>query len=602
MKHTTMGRVNVNRGRGWALGWLGVLALVGGGLGGVLGAGCVGAPKCEAHQDCLQSEWCEQWSGRCKPNPCLERGAGELVECHGERLVTCDATGMPAVTECGEPGCDPAREGCRDCVPFSGKYCDATSIRNCDKDGVGVLVEECPLGCELHDPDGADGAGVPEPRCKPCEPGEVGCYDDLLVECDADGEPLSIVPCSWGCDGGRLDCDECRPSTHTCRNIKYAVRCGADGLIIEDEHCEYACVEEGAPGESARCTECDPGTTACQGDDEVTCDAEGYVASRESCPHGCNPDRERCNECSPGQDACEGDERVVCNADGEITFTESCAYGCDSGRVECNECVPSQMACEGDTQVTCGADGRVDSQRSCLLGCYAAEGRCYEFVPANLTAGDLTAGTADLSVTDPAAAVVIDTTACTVTVDGADETSAAARTASQANGVDLCVLPYRNVVLYAPVTVGGDGALALVASGQITISNEVDGSAYGAQAGPGGASAGDGYAGNGQEPSCTQYEGGGGGGGGNAAAGGDGGDDKDSSPLRLGGDGGPAIGDASLSPLYAGGAGGECGARPGSAGGGGGAIQLAAGVRVRLSVTMACFRPRLRRSLDARNL
>jgi hypothetical protein len=442
---------------------------------------------------------------------------------------------------------------------------------------VGVLVEQCALGCELYDEDGEGGA-EPEPQCKPCEPGEVGCYDDRLVECDASGEPLSITPCPFGCDGGRSACDECRPATRQCHEGDVRVDCSSDGLIEDQQSCDYACLEEAGEG---RCTDCHPGITHCEQGDEITCDAQGRVASRQVCEYGCNVNTGRCNECVPGQEACQDGNRIACNVDGEITFSQSCAYGCNADRVECNECVPSQTACDGDTLVTCDADGYIDGTRHCALGCLAAEQRCYTFTPTNLTSADLEAGTTGLLAADPSDTVVIDTGSCSVAVNGADVTPPAARTTSMGNGFSLCVLPFDGVLLYSPVTVSGNRGLALLARGQIVLHDLMDASGHLHQPGPGGASSGDGFAANGGTPDCTQFTGGGGGGGGHAGAGGSGGTSS-TNPVLPGGAGGGEITDPGLSPIYPGGAGGECPGRPDTGGGGGGGIILAAGRSIQI--------------------
>ncbi|HUG61606.1 MAG TPA: hypothetical protein VMP03_07160 [Methylomirabilota bacterium] len=258
---------------------------------------------------------------------------------------------------------------------------------------------------------------------------------------------------------------------------------------------------------------------------------------------------------NPGTQACSGDGNAleVCSGTGELTV-EQCEYGCQAGA--CNACTPSTIACQDDAVVTCTANGDIEQSVACALGCTAdPDPRCLVLEPSNLPAATCdTAANLDLIYADSAE---IDTdTACTSLV-------------VQADAPDICVVRGRNVTIAAGVTirVTGGRALAIVATGDLTLDGTLDSSAIATGAGPG--AVGDGIGGAGG------VDGDGGGGAGHHTSGGMGG----TGPLAgaSGGVAGTSFGLDTLVPLRGGSGGGQAGgASQTQGGGGGGAVQLVA--------------------------
>jgi len=82
-----------------------------------------------------------------------------------------------------------------------------------------------------------------------------------------------------------------------------------------------------------------PGEIICQGNEAITCDVAGDVASTEECDTGagyyCFPEM-GCIQCYPGQLWCDGLDVVECSADGLTTTVvdtcdEAAGYVCEAG-------------------------------------------------------------------------------------------------------------------------------------------------------------------------------------------------------------------------------------------------------------------------------
>jgi hypothetical protein len=158
---------------------------------------------------------------------------------------------------------------------------------------------------------------------------------------------------------------------------------------------------------------------------------------------------------------------------------------------------------------------------------------------------------------------------------------------------DICVIVRHNITFDtgSTVNVTGSRALALVATGTMTLKGTVDASASGTTGGPGSMLSGSGVGGSATalpDAGESTPANAGGGGGGFGMMGGSGGDDSSPSacnngtaPCAVKGDFGNVQGVITLVPLYAGSSGGVNSAKSGSPrqglpGGGGGAVQLVA--------------------------
>lgn len=243
-------------------------------------------------------------------------------------------------------------------------------------------------------------------------------------------------------------------------------------------------------------------------------------------------------------------------------------------------CPPGTLdLCTADTHLTCDAQGSITAMETCNLGCNPTEPRCNKLAPSNglATAFDEAAQSPDLILMG---AATIDTDSGAITDQSGSRTPP---TSSLTTGlpIGVFVVKAKNVTLNN-VSVTGSKALAIVASGTITVTGRITVSARRDVSGPGsldaacraggaGATAGNGIAG--------------GGGGGFGTVGGKGG--NGGVPSVQGGTAGAISGTVEIVPLR----GGCPGGHPSSQtldvdpalpdpGGGGGAIQLVAGTEI----------------------
>jgi hypothetical protein len=239
---------------------------------------------------------------------------------------------------------------------------------------------------------------------------------------------------------------------------------------------------------------------------------------------------------------------------------------------------------------------------TCPLGCNQALKRCNRLKPSNFDATSLY----DLSQADLSQGGDLELNTDSGEVrQGGNVVRAGGNAGTEKNGIYWGVVPqpgYPEVSVFGvaklsvqggeKLVVNGARALALYATGDVSLAGSVtsipDGTAAGAGGYNGGSGASDGA-------SCQGGEGGkgeswssrdsGGGGGGHKAKGGDGGDSDGSIPPRDGGTGGTPVGTDTLVPLR-GGCGGGGGGDGGAGGGGGGALQISANGTIAVSGTI----------------
>lgn len=238
--------------------------------------------------------------------------------------------------------------------------------------------------------------------------------------------------------------------------------------------------------------------------------------------------------------------------------------------------------CTADTHLTCDAQGAITATETCALGCNPTEPRCNKLAPSNglTVAFDEAAQAPDLLLVG---AATIDTDAGSITDEGGVRTPP---TSSLTAGLPIGVFVIKaKDVRLNNVQVTGTKALAIVASGTMTIRGVVSVSARRDISGPGSLDNACRAGSSPAVPSGNVNGFGGGGGGGFGTAGGKGG--NGGNPVILGGTAGPVAGNVELVPLR----GGCPGGHPNGGlldtdpvapdpGGGGGAIQLVAGTEI----------------------
>ena len=258
---------------------------------------------------------------------------------------------------------------------------------------------------------------------RPCG-ADQDCGDDPSYTCDA-VENLCVTlgdPClgegrASPCAAGASDCSEqCRVCTEgvwsDCRSLAgdecvpgATTACAGGDLQIcniqgffETVSCGgFGCNDQAAP---ARCNECDAGTTRCDGDVFVTCDAEGLVAARELCAVGndcasltCDPTAGcEVTGVAPNGSPCPGLDGARC--------TSSCIDGacvdatppvCDDGNECTDDACDDALGCIEPFSAAGAACAGADADR-CNSSCDGA-GACREAVPVDCEMGPCSADT-----------------------------------------------------------------------------------------------------------------------------------------------------------------------------------------------------------------
>jgi hypothetical protein len=455
-----------------------------------------------------------------------------FIECQGSAAIRCAANGRDRTAQdCGTPGCNASQKRCNVCTPAETYCADPATLATCGPDGLTASDAACDEGCN---------SAVSPAICNHCAPGISFCLDaDTVRSCDNQGNAQSDTDCLNGCtptSSSAAQCNQCSPGAVLgCADTSHQSRCKSDGTGPEMIDCANGCSGDGI------CNVCDPDSQVCSdANTSTTCNAAGTDTTDMQCGFGCSAGA--CNACNPSTTECQGNKLVVCSAAGTTSSSNTCTYGCDA--------TATPNACKSPTLVPSNL-----YDASVVL------------MPANPCE---TVTVQDLSV-PVAGSLTINTD-----VDG----SVCTRVKSQLGSLpEICVMVRRNISFGAAstVTVTGSRALALVATGTISLAGTIDVSADGPVGGPGSlaASASQNAAANGMPNGESTPGNAGGGGGGFGMAGGTGG----SAPGTSAGSGGVVQGMVSIVPLRSGSSGGTNSAlsgtpRQGLPGGGGGALQI----------------------------
>lgn len=202
------------------------------------------------------------------------------------------------------------------------------------------------------------------------------------------------------------------------------------------------------------------------------CDVNGDIAGEpNTCIEG---------QCEPNAIAgCQGDDLVTCNANGTNFETAECEFGCQGtdAQASCNLCEPNTATCDGDSISYCGADGRVASMENCAGKCVAdPEARCTHIVPRYLPNVCDSRASSDLEIEN------------TASFDTNLDANCNGGIILQAGGPNICVVRHTKIVLAASaeLRVVGNRALALVADEELVVDGYLNVSAGDQINGPGG--------------------------------------------------------------------------------------------------------------------
>jgi hypothetical protein len=328
----------------------------------------------------------------CRP-PVCQRGplSGTEFRCQGTVLQRCNDqhTGYDTLNTCATPGlCNAGLgfSGCQApaCAPGQTR-CSGDFLQVCNDQRTGFdNLERCGQGaCDSSAGRCSDPCIVGSARCN--SQGQLEECRDRLV-----GRQITAL-CSSPqlCDAMARACRQPPPGC-TADGVHQCVRQGANTLlqVCSDGRSRFATVDTCSGGEI-----CDPNNAApnqnvcdqcaqnsqptCQGDDLVSCSADGITPTRVTCPNGCQvvdigPDR--CRNCVLGSATCDGAGLLVCVSSGATnefrerracTTAASCQAtltACNAGRngENCNcrpgVCSAGQRDCQGNQPVRCSDD------------------------------------------------------------------------------------------------------------------------------------------------------------------------------------------------------------------------------------------------------
>jgi hypothetical protein len=465
-----------------------------------------------------------------------------FIECKGAAAIRCAANGRDRQSQdCGVPGCNAVQRRCNACTPGETFCADPSTLATCGPDGLASSDETCDEGCN---------SAVSPALCNHCAPGISFCFDgDTVRSCDGQGNAQQDTDCPNGCtatSSSTAQCNACTPGEVLgCADALHQSRCKSDGSGPESIDCDNGCSGDGV------CNVCTPDTKTCSDANTLTtCNTEGTGTSDVQCAFGCNASE--CNQCHPSTTECQSNKLVTCSPTGKTMLSTTCPNGCDT--------TPTPDVCKPAPTPTLVPSNLYDSSVAPI--------------PAN-PCETVTTQSDDLSVPEDGTLMINTDGTCT-------------RVKTQTGSLPaICVMVRRNITFDAGsiVTVRGSRALALVATGTMSLKGAIDASAVGQIGGPGAASIGISVGGTAKAlPDMAEETPGnaGGGGGGYGMGGGSGGEGPgtcNTAPCADAVTGGYVQGLTSISPLRSGARGGLNSAKPGTIrqglpGGGGGALQF----------------------------
>jgi len=274
------------------------------------------------------------------------------------------------------------------------------------------------------------------------------------------------------------------------------------------------------------------------------------------------------------------DASVTPTPDATVGGPDAMVGGPDAAEVDAGvtACTPSTTTCSSGTLVVCDSNGDIQSQSGCSLGCFDTN-RCNKLDPSNNMAVHLDNAEAQSGVTFSGTATINTSTGSISDGSGSLSLSTAF---DNSQAVDVFIIRVGSLVAQN-INVTGSRALAIVADGSIAINGKLDVSASASTYGAGSHTT---------DSACVGKNGNsgagwtGGGGGAFGGAGGRGG----LAGTVIGGLGGTASGNTTLTPLRGGCRGGSSGGGTISGsggdfepGGGGGAVQLVSNTAITVS-------------------
>ncbi len=327
------------------------------------GADCT---ECHAADDCSAGQSCSD--GRCIDDTPCELGCAQGQHCEpdSQQCVYCLGHGDCLTSQY----CD-AIDGfdCKvDVCPSGESRCGAQGIEVCSASGASWLdAVPCPPETTCHDADG-------QAWCEParCDTGQQMCAGTRLVECGESGTDWNVVRdcassgsyCVESMGGADCMAPTCEPGTRACNDDDDVVECDSLGFafsLIQDCSADNPCDTA-----TLRCAEqvCVPNELSCVGSAVALCDTKGIgYASITPCAGDELCDGGSCAKvvCVPDAYTCQGNKIFQCNASGTaLTESADCADKyCVPGEATCRDqlCTPGETTCYGKFAASCNSDG-----------------------------------------------------------------------------------------------------------------------------------------------------------------------------------------------------------------------------------------------------
>jgi hypothetical protein len=293
---------------------------------------------CTAHSQCAAAEYCDQATGECVADLCVQGSES----CSGLERVLCNEHGNAfSPLETCLLGC---------AVSGVESYCRCNNTAHCP------LEQFC----------------NPQGRCAEdvCIAGDMSCDGNTAVACSADGGEAVRTNCgAQVCSAGLCTCtqdSQCAPEEY----CSAASLCVGDLCVASQRICmgdaAMLCDERGASLQEVQ--RCEPGQ--CAGGDCVCLDVadcglnESCDAGVCTCPSGPHCGLE--SYCCPGGTVCEDEVcKVLCTTDSDCQGdTYCCTSGCGAHSI----CVPYGTGPRGDIDPLCRIDivvGQMEARTQC---------------------------------------------------------------------------------------------------------------------------------------------------------------------------------------------------------------------------------------------
>ncbi|HEU4579981.1 MAG TPA: hypothetical protein VFS67_17095 [Polyangiaceae bacterium] len=343
---------------------------------------CIGPPFCSAvaadnGQPGCRDAPCESGEMQCN-GPTIQRCSEDRTRF--DPVVTCETSGLCNDDNSRNAFCAPpvCQRG-----PLSGTEfrCQGPVLQRCNDQHTGYdTLNTCATAGLCNAGLGFNGCQAPV-----CAPGQTRCNGDFLQVCNSQRTGFdNLEHCDPGtCDGNAGRCaDPCVVGSARCNGQGQLEEC-RDRLV--GRQVTARCLSpELCDATTRSCRTPPPGCTAdgvhqCvrQGANtllQVCTDGRSRFATVDTCtggeicdPNNAAPNQNVCDQCAQNsQPTCQGNNLVSCSADGITSTVVACPNGCqvvDNGPDRCRNCVLGSATCDGTSLLVCVSSGPTNEFR-----------------------------------------------------------------------------------------------------------------------------------------------------------------------------------------------------------------------------------------------